>query len=100
MHEITTPFRIDLHFESIIDLLKDYCSIEPRDDPRRVQEKVTGKLLTLDPALQPTLPVFLSLYYMLRSDLRRACRKAGFKFVALDLGGLQSGGISLPLATV
>lgn len=35
-----------------------------------------------------------------RSELRRVCRKAGFKFVALDLGGLQSGSISLPLATV
>ena len=33
-----------------------------------------------------------------RSELRRACRKAGFKFVALDLGGLQSGSLSLPLA--
>jgi pyridinium-3,5-biscarboxylic acid mononucleotide sulfurtransferase len=33
----------------------------------------------------------------LRGDLRRACRKAGFKFVALDLGGLQSGSLSLPL---
>ena len=32
-----------------------------------------------------------------REDLRRACRKAGFKFVALDLGGLQSGSLSLPL---
>jgi uncharacterized protein len=33
----------------------------------------------------------------LRRELRRACRKAGFKFVALDLGGLQSGSLSLPL---
>ena len=33
----------------------------------------------------------------LRGDLRRACRKAGFKFVALDLGGLQSGSVSLPM---
>jgi uncharacterized protein len=33
----------------------------------------------------------------LRGELRRACRKAGFKFVALDLGGLQSGSSSLPL---
>src|SRR5688500_3918724 len=33
----------------------------------------------------------------LRSELRRACRRAGFTFVALDLGGLQSGSISLPL---
>lgn len=34
----------------------------------------------------------------LREELRRACRKAGFRFVALDLGGLQSGSLSLPLA--
>ena len=34
-----------------------------------------------------------------RGELRRACRKAGFRFVALDLGGLQSGSISLPLVT-
>ncbi|HEY3113691.1 MAG TPA: ATP-dependent sacrificial sulfur transferase LarE [Gemmatimonadaceae bacterium] len=34
-----------------------------------------------------------------REELRRACRKAGFKFVALDLGGLQSGSMSLPLVT-
>lgn len=34
----------------------------------------------------------------LRGELRRACRRAGFKFVALDLGGLQSGSLSLPLA--
>jgi uncharacterized protein len=33
----------------------------------------------------------------LRSELRRACRKAGFRFVALDLAGLQSGSLSLPL---
>jgi pyridinium-3,5-biscarboxylic acid mononucleotide sulfurtransferase len=33
----------------------------------------------------------------LRGELRRACRKAGFKFVALDLGGLQSGSVSLPM---
>ena len=33
----------------------------------------------------------------LRDELRLACRKAGFKFVALDLGGLQSGSLSLPL---
>jgi class 3 adenylate cyclase/tetratricopeptide (TPR) repeat protein len=45
----------------IIDLLKSYCGIESRDDPRRLREKLTGKLLTLDPALQPTLPAFLAL---------------------------------------
>jgi uncharacterized protein len=33
----------------------------------------------------------------LRSELRRACKKVGFRFVALDLGGLQSGSVSLPM---
>ncbi|MDQ3673316.1 MAG: ATP-dependent sacrificial sulfur transferase LarE [Gemmatimonadota bacterium] len=33
----------------------------------------------------------------LRSELYRECRKAGFIFVALDLAGIQSGSLSLPL---
>jgi class 3 adenylate cyclase/tetratricopeptide (TPR) repeat protein len=45
----------------VIDLLKGYFGIEPRDDVRRLREKVTGKLLTLDRALEPTLPAFLAL---------------------------------------
>ncbi len=45
----------------MIDLLKSYCSIEDRDDARRIREKLTGKLLALDPALQPILPAFLAL---------------------------------------
>jgi class 3 adenylate cyclase len=45
----------------VIDLLKAYCQIESRDDPRKVREKVTSKLLTLDRALEPTLPAFLAL---------------------------------------
>src|SRR5205807_1336005 len=31
------------------------------DDTRRIREKVTGKLLTLDRALEPTLPALLAL---------------------------------------
>jgi class 3 adenylate cyclase len=45
----------------IIDLLKVYFRLEDGDDPRRIREKVTGKLLTLDEALRPTLPAFLAL---------------------------------------
>src|SRR3954465_10694127 len=45
----------------VVDLLKTYCGIEARDDMQRIHEKLTGKLLTLDPALGPTLPAFLSL---------------------------------------
>ncbi|MFQ5830775.1 MAG: hypothetical protein ACE5JD_16710, partial [Candidatus Methylomirabilia bacterium] len=43
------------------DLLKAYFQIETRDDARKIREKVTGKLLTLDRALEPMLPAFLSL---------------------------------------
>ena len=45
----------------VIDLLKSYFAIEERDGPRAVQEKVTGKLLTLDRALEGSLPALLSL---------------------------------------
>src|SRR5262249_4923593 len=45
----------------VIDLLKRYFTIQDRDDPRTVREKVTVKLLTLDRALEPTLPAFLAL---------------------------------------
>jgi class 3 adenylate cyclase len=45
----------------VIDLLKSYFQIEDRDDARRMREKLTGRLLTLDPALGPTLPAFLAL---------------------------------------
>ncbi|OGK77313.1 MAG: hypothetical protein A2X52_07685 [Candidatus Rokubacteria bacterium GWC2_70_16] len=45
----------------VIDLLKAYFQIEPRDEPRKIREKVTGKILSLDRALEPGLPAFLSL---------------------------------------
>ncbi|MBI3328087.1 MAG: AAA family ATPase [Nitrospinae bacterium] len=45
----------------LIDLLKIYFQLEERDDARRIREKITGKLLTLDKGLEPTLPPFLSL---------------------------------------
>jgi class 3 adenylate cyclase len=43
------------------DLLKAYFQIDDRDDGRKMREKLTGKLLTLDAALGPTLPAFLTL---------------------------------------
>jgi class 3 adenylate cyclase len=45
----------------VLDLLKGYFQIEPQDDARRRREKVTGKLLTLDRALEPLLPALLAL---------------------------------------
>ena len=45
----------------VLDLLKDYFQIAPDDDARRWREKITGKLLTLDRALEPMLPALLAL---------------------------------------
>jgi class 3 adenylate cyclase/tetratricopeptide (TPR) repeat protein len=45
----------------VIDLCKRYFGIEARDDARRIREKVTGKLLTLDETFRPLLAGFLGL---------------------------------------
>jgi class 3 adenylate cyclase/tetratricopeptide (TPR) repeat protein len=45
----------------VIDVLKGYFKIQDRDELREIREKVTGKLLTLDRALEPTLPALLTL---------------------------------------
>jgi tetratricopeptide (TPR) repeat protein/class 3 adenylate cyclase len=45
----------------VIDLLKAYFHIAERDDVPTMRAKVSGKLLTLDKALGPTLPAFLTL---------------------------------------
>jgi class 3 adenylate cyclase/tetratricopeptide (TPR) repeat protein len=43
------------------DLFKVYFQIDDRDNGRKIREKLTGKLLTLDATLGPTLPAFLTL---------------------------------------
>jgi len=45
----------------VIDLLKDYFQVDERDEHRKIREKVTGKLLTLDETLKPTMPALLAL---------------------------------------
>jgi class 3 adenylate cyclase len=45
----------------VIELLRSYFQIEPRDDPRKMREKVTGKLLSLDRALELAVPPLLAL---------------------------------------
>ena len=52
----------------VLDLLKRYCHLEEQDDPRTVRAKVTGQVLTLDEALQDTLPALLSLLEVLPDD--------------------------------
>jgi class 3 adenylate cyclase/tetratricopeptide (TPR) repeat protein len=43
------------------ELLKAYFQIDGRDEARKIREQVTGKLVTLDSTLGPTLPAFLTL---------------------------------------
>jgi class 3 adenylate cyclase/tetratricopeptide (TPR) repeat protein len=52
----------------VIDLLKRYSHVEERDDVRTIRAKVTGQVLTLDPALQDAVPALLSLLDALPAD--------------------------------
>jgi predicted ATPase len=45
----------------VIDLLRRYCHVEEHNDTHTMRAKVTSQVLTLDPALQDTLPALLSL---------------------------------------
>src|SRR5499425_1582751 len=54
----------------VIDLLKAYFKIHERETHREIREKVTGKLLTLDRALEPTLPALLALLDVPVEDAR------------------------------
>ena len=45
----------------VSDMLRGYFQIDERDDERRIREKVTGKLITLDESLRPALPAFFQL---------------------------------------
>src|SRR5262245_59154241 len=45
----------------VIQLLRGYFEVESRDDWRKIREKVTGKLLTLDESLKPIQPALLAL---------------------------------------
>jgi class 3 adenylate cyclase/tetratricopeptide (TPR) repeat protein len=74
------------------ELLKAYFQIEEHDEGLRIREKVTGKLLTLEPALGLTWPAFLTLldvpfdspsWQALDPPQRRQCMLDAFKRVLL-----------------
>jgi class 3 adenylate cyclase len=52
----------------VCDLLKAYCHLEDRDDLPTVRAKITGQILTLDDALQDTVPAVLALFEALPAD--------------------------------
>lgn len=45
----------------VVELMKSYFRIQDSDTQRDIREKITGKLLTLDETLRPTLPALASL---------------------------------------
>ena len=48
-------------FQPVIDVLKAYFQIEAQDAPRKIREKISGKLAILDESLMPIAPAFLAL---------------------------------------
>jgi class 3 adenylate cyclase len=52
----------------VMDLLKRYSHVEEHDDTRTIRAKVTGRVMTLDPALQDVVPALLSLLEALPED--------------------------------
>jgi class 3 adenylate cyclase/tetratricopeptide (TPR) repeat protein len=52
----------------VVDLLKRYVHVEDSDEPRTIRAKLTGQVLTLDEALQETIPALLSLLDTLPED--------------------------------
>jgi class 3 adenylate cyclase/tetratricopeptide (TPR) repeat protein len=52
----------------VIDLLRGYFQIEARDNARQLRERITGKVRSLDRALEPTLPAFLALLDVATDD--------------------------------
>src|SRR6266446_3953110 len=52
----------------VIDLLRNYFRIASEDDERKRREKVNGKVLTLDRALEDTIPYLFSLLSIVEGD--------------------------------
>jgi class 3 adenylate cyclase len=52
----------------VIDLLRNYFRIASEDDERTRREKVNGKVLTLDRALEDTIPYLFSLLGIVEGD--------------------------------
>jgi class 3 adenylate cyclase/tetratricopeptide (TPR) repeat protein len=59
-------------YAPLIELLNNYFDLEPADDSRKRREKVTGKVIALDRALEDTLPYFFGLLGMDEMESARA----------------------------
>ncbi len=45
----------------VVDLFRAYFQLDPQDDDRAIREKVSSRLLALEPELESSLPAFLAL---------------------------------------
>src|SRR5262245_2039254 len=54
------PYGSATSYLPVIGLLRSYFGITEEDKQREIRERVTGKLLTLDRTLEPTLPALLA----------------------------------------
>src|SRR5215510_13311903 len=52
----------------VLDLLRRYGQVDDGDDLRTIRAKITGQVLTLDPAFQDTVPALLALLDALPAD--------------------------------
>jgi len=68
LEAVSTSYDKASTFQPVIDLLHAYLRILPEDDGRTRREKVTGRLLALDRALEEKLPYFFSLLGILEGD--------------------------------
>jgi predicted ATPase/class 3 adenylate cyclase len=57
----SVSYRKATTYLPVIELFRGYFQIEPRDDTRKIREKVTGRLFSLDRALESALPALLAL---------------------------------------
>ncbi|HXG05095.1 MAG TPA: adenylate/guanylate cyclase domain-containing protein [Candidatus Binatia bacterium] len=51
-------YRKATSYLPVIELLRGYFQIETRDDPAKIREKITGKVLSLDAALEPFMAAY------------------------------------------
>jgi predicted ATPase len=61
LHAGAVPYGKTTSYLPVIEMLKIYCGIGDRDDPRTIREKVTGKVLARDRGAEFALPALLTL---------------------------------------
>jgi class 3 adenylate cyclase/tetratricopeptide (TPR) repeat protein len=64
----SAPYGRASPYLPVIELLKDYFKLSAEDSTRSIREKVTGKILGLDQALQDAVPPLLDLLDSLDED--------------------------------